>query len=142
MLKGLDPLLGPDLLHALRAMGHGDEIAIVDGNYPADADAERLIRLDGHGAVRVVTAILSVMPLDGAVDEAVFHPHTADPQQVHADLSAAVRIHEPHAGIKALAGQAFYDRVKSAYCIVATSEPRLYGNVVLRKGVIHPAEAQ
>ncbi|MFZ1773653.1 MAG: RbsD/FucU domain-containing protein [Rhizobiaceae bacterium] len=142
MLKGLDPLLGPDLLHALRAMGHGDEIAIVDGNYPADADAERLIRLDGHGAVRVVSAVLSVMPLDREVDEAVFHPLTAMPQQVHADMTAAVRALEPHAGIAALAGQAFYDRVKSAYCIIATSEPRLYGNIVLRKGVIQPADTR
>jgi L-fucose mutarotase len=63
MLKGLNPLLGPELLKTLRAMGHGDEIAIVDGNYPADADAKRLVRMDGHNATNILDAILSVMPL-------------------------------------------------------------------------------
>ncbi|MET0358036.1 MAG: RbsD/FucU domain-containing protein, partial [Pararhizobium sp.] len=72
MLKGLSPLLSPDLLATLRAMGHGDEIAIVDGNYPALEHARRLIRLDGHGVVPVVDAILSVMPIDDFVEEAIF----------------------------------------------------------------------
>ena len=65
MLKGIDPLLSPELLATLRAMGHGDEIAIVDGNYPALEHARRLVRLDGHHLVPVLNAILSVMPIDG-----------------------------------------------------------------------------
>ena len=63
MLKGLDPLLSPELLSTLRAMGHGDEIAIVDGNYPGVEHARRLIRLDGHGLIPVLDAVLSVLPI-------------------------------------------------------------------------------
>lgn len=72
MLKGIDPLLSPELLATLRAMGHGDEIAIVDGNYPALEHARRLVRLDGHHLVPVLNAILSVMPIDDFVPEAIF----------------------------------------------------------------------
>ena len=57
MLKGIDPVLGPDLLAILRGMGHGDEIAVVDGNYPAETDAKRLVRMDGQDAPRIVEAI-------------------------------------------------------------------------------------
>ena len=67
MLKNINPLLSPDLLRCLRAMGHGDEIAIVDGNYPAETDAKRLIRMDGHDAPAILDAILSVMPVDDMV---------------------------------------------------------------------------
>ena len=74
MLKGLNPLLGPDLLRTLRAMGHGDEIAIVDGNYPAETDARRILRMDGNNAVEILDAILSVLPVDDFVPEAVFRP--------------------------------------------------------------------
>lgn len=139
MLKGLNPLLGPDLLFALRSMGHGDEIAIVDGNYPAVADARRLVRADGHGASALLDAILSVMTLDHMVSEAAFIPHTDEAQQVHTNFQQTVAAYEPKITLVPLRGQAFYDRVKGAYAIVASSEAALYGNIVLRKGVIHPA---
>src|SRR5215472_18185274 len=64
MLKGRDPLLGPELLATLRAMGHADEIAIVDANFPAAANARRLVRAEGASATRMVAAILSVLPLE------------------------------------------------------------------------------
>src|SRR5262245_60513771 len=72
MLKGVDPLLSAGVLAAPRADGHGDEIAIVDGNYPGLEHARRLIRLDGHGVVPVLDAILSVLPIDDFVPEAIF----------------------------------------------------------------------
>ena len=72
MLIGIPALLGPELLATLRAMGHGDEIAIVDGNYPAEEQANRLIRADGHHLLPVLDAILSVLPVDDAVPEALF----------------------------------------------------------------------
>ena len=72
MLIGLPPILGPDLLYALRSMGHGDEIALVDGNYPAQDHARRLVRADGHGVIALIEAILAVMPLDTAVSAAIF----------------------------------------------------------------------
>ena len=142
MLKGLDRLLSPDLLRCLRAMGHGDEIAIVDGNYPAEADARRLIRLDGHGAPRILDAILSVMPVDDMVPEAVWRPAAPlDPSRmepVFADFAAVLLKHEPKQRIVPLTGEAFYTKVKACFAIVASSEPRLYGNIIVRKGVIYP----
>ena len=72
MLKGIDPILSPDLLSTLRAMGHGDEIAIVDGNYPGVEHARRLIRLDGVALIPALNAVLSVMPIDDFVEEAIF----------------------------------------------------------------------
>jgi L-fucose mutarotase len=143
MLKGINPLIGPELLKVLRAMGHGDEIAIVDGNYPADTDAKRLIRMDGHGVPEIMDAILSVMPLDEFVPETAFRPAAYnDPKRVEpifTEFDAIVHRHEPKYKISVLVGEQFYARVKSAYALIATTERRLYGNIVLRKGVIHPA---
>ena len=82
MLIGLNPLLSPDLLHALAAMGHGDEIVVVDANFPAAACARRLIALDGIAAPAILEAILSVMPLDHAV------PHPARVMAVVGDPDA------------------------------------------------------
>jgi len=142
MLIGIPAILGPELLSILRAMGHGDEIAIVDGNYPAREHARRLIRADGHGVIPVLDAILQVMPVDDFVPEALFRatvkndPDKLDP--VHGDMVAVCEKLAPGRQIVPLPGEVFYDRVKAAYAIVATSEPRLYGNIVIRKGVIYP----
>ena len=140
MLKGLNPLLGPELLKVLRAMGHGDEIAIVDGNYPADTDAKRLVRADGHSATDLLDAILSVMPLDEMVPHCAFRPAAHnDPQRmepIFSDFEKIVEKWEPKRHITILVGSDFYNRVKGCYAIVASSEPRLYGNIVLKKGVI------
>ncbi len=142
MLKNIDPLLGPELLRVLRAMGHGDEIAIVDANYPAEEHAKRLIRMDGHDAPRLVDAILSVMPVDDLVAEAVFRPVAfGDPERmepVFGDFTAAVMKHEPERRIVPLIGADFYNRVKAAFAVVASGERRLYGNLIIRKGVIRP----
>ncbi len=142
MLIGLPPLLGPELLYTLRAMGHGDEIAIVDGNYPALEHGRRVIRADGHGVVDVVEAILSVLPVDDFVAEALFRAsvggdgETADP--VHDELIALCAKRAPGRKVVALTGRAFYERVRAAHAVVATSEPRLYANMIVRKGVIRP----
>jgi L-fucose mutarotase len=142
MLKGLDPLLSPDLLRVLRAMGHGDEIAIADGNYPAEEHAKRLVRLDGHGSPRILDAILSVMPVDDMVQEAVWRPAAyGDPKRmepVFEDFTTVLMKHEPKQRIVPLVGDAFYHRMRNAFAIVASSEPRLYGNIIIRKGVIYP----
>lgn len=142
MLKGIDPLLSPELLATLRAMGHGDEIAIVDGNYPALEHARRLVRLDGHHLIPVLNAVLSVMPIDDFVPEAMFRstvggkPEQTDP--VHEEIIACCARHEPKIAVTPLIGADFYNRVKAAHTIVQTGEPRLYANVILRKGVIYP----
>ncbi|HQU67613.1 MAG TPA: RbsD/FucU domain-containing protein [Albidovulum sp.] len=140
MLIGLDPVLGPDLLALLRSMGHGDEIAIVDGNYPALTDARRLVRADGLGLIPVLRAVLSVLPIDTSVPQAVFRAVNAAqpdrPDPVHEEIIALCAGMVPAHPVAPLDPAAFYNRVKAAHAIVATSEPRFYANVILRKGVI------
>ena len=98
MLKNIDPLLSPELLMILRSMGHGDDIAIVDGNFPADSMAQRLVRLDGLSATAVANAILSVMPLDDFVPEAAWRMEVVgDPsaeQPIFAEFRAIIAQHE------------------------------------------------
>lgn len=142
MLKNIPPLLGPDLLHILRAMGHGDEIAIVDANYPADSAGPELIRLDGVDAAAVIDAVLTVMPLDTFVDEQAFGMAVVgEPEarvETHRDFQALIDRHETGMTLTLLERFAFYERVHAAYAIVQTGERRLYGNILLKKGIIRP----
>lgn len=143
MLKLIPPLLGPDLLHTLRAMGHGDEIAIVDANYPASFAGPKLLRAEGILATDMLDAILALMPLDTFVDHAAFGMAVVDyPDQVepiHTLFGDIIARHEPGMSLNRLERHAFYARVKSAAAIVQTGEARLYGNVLLKKGIIRPA---
>ncbi len=143
MLIGIPPLLGPEFLATLRAMGHGDEIAIVDGNYPALDHARRLVRADGHGVLAVVQAVLTVMPLDLAVPAALFRASlNNDPAQkgeIHEQIDALFARMAPGMTVVPLSGEALYPRIRGAHAIVATSEMALFANVILRKGVIGPA---
>jgi L-fucose mutarotase len=143
MLKGIDPLLSPDLLAILRAMGHGDEIAIVDANFPAASTARRLVRLDGVSATAVLDAILSVMPLDDFMPEAAWRMQVVDApdaeQPIFATFREILAAHEgQNIGLASLERFAFYERAKTAYALVATGEARLYGNIILKKGIIRP----
>lgn len=142
MLIGLPALLGPDLLYTLRAMGHGDEIAIVDGNYPAQEHARRLIRADGHRLLPVLEAVLQVLPLDQAVDRAIFRASDqGDPARaapIHAEIDRCCAARAPGFAVTPLSGEALYPRIRAAHTVVATSEPALFANVILRKGVILP----
>lgn len=143
MLIGIPPLLGPDFLSTLRAMGHGDELAIVDGNYPALDHARRLVRADGHGVLAVVQAVLTVMPLDLAVPAALFRASLMnDPLQaaeIHRQIDALCARMAPGMTVVPLSGEALYPRIRAAHAVVATSETALFANVILRKGVIGPA---
>ncbi len=147
MLKGIDPLLNADLLYALGAMGHGDEIAVVDANFPALTMAKRLIRLDGVDAVRAVEAILSLLPLDDFVDQPASRmqvvgdadavPPVCQEFQKLVDRSAAKRM-----PLGVIERHAFYERVKQCFAVVATGETRLYGNLIITKGVIRPDDGR
>ncbi|HUZ12597.1 MAG TPA: RbsD/FucU domain-containing protein [Caulobacteraceae bacterium] len=142
MLKGIDPLLGPELLAALRAMGHADEIAVVDANFPATANARRLIRADAIAAPRLVQAILSVLPLDQFEPVAAFRmavdgaPDETPP--VIGEFAALLEAAGYQGPIAALERFAFYERTRGAYAIVATGERRFWGNLILKKGAIAP----
>ncbi|RYC33128.1 ribose ABC transporter [Lichenibacterium minor] len=141
MLKGLDPLLTPDLLSALRAMGHGDEIAIVDGNYPAASSGPPVVRLDGVSAEAAANAVLSVMPLDDFVPEAAWCMAVVDDPEAEQPIfdafrDALARHETTEFTLNKLERYAFYARVAGCFAVVATGERRLYGNLILKKGVV------
>jgi len=142
MLKNIPPILGPDLLGILRAMGHGDEIAIVDANYPADGAGPVLVRLDGISATDVLDAVLTLMPLDDFVDEAAICMqvvgNAGKREPVMDAFDSIVQRHEPKMSLGSMERFAFYDRVAKGYAIVQTGERRLYGNILLKKGIIRP----
>lgn len=141
MLRNIDPILSPELLYMLASMGHGDEIVIADANFPGESTGPRCIRYDGLGASDVLRAVLSHMPLDS------FVPDPAHTMQVVGDPNAvpdAVRDFQAiidstadnPAPIASLERFAFYDRAATAFAVVLTGERRLYGNIILKKGVI------
>jgi L-fucose mutarotase len=147
MLKHIDPLLNADLLHALRSMGHGDDIVMCDTNFPADSVARqtiygKLLRIDAD-AGRSARALLNVMPLDTFVDtpanrmEVVGKPKEL--LDVHKDVQAEVDRAEgkpwPMGSIERFA---FYEAAKKSYCVVQTLERRFYGCFIFKMGVIAP----
>ncbi|GGX59268.1 RbsD or FucU transporter [Tateyamaria omphalii] len=147
MLKGLDPILNADVLYALRAMGHGDDLIIADTNFPSDSVARettlgRLLRID-RPAAEVAKAVLSVYPIDTFVDDAaarmevVGEPDTILP--VMEEMQAQVDAVD---GPKMIGVEryAFYDRAKTAYAVIQTGERRFYGCFAFRKGVVPPEE--
>lgn len=144
MLKNIDTMVSPDLLFILAAMGHGDELAIVDANFPAANLAKRLVRLDGVGAPRALKAVLELMPLDDyaespvTVMEVVGDPD-AIPQPVEEFTTIVNSAESRQVKIARIDRFAFYDRARAAFAILATGETRLYGCVLIRKGVIRPS---
>ena len=141
MLKGISPLLSPDLLHALASMGHGDDLVLADANFPAATHAKRLVRLPGVAAADVLDAILAVCPLDDFVDSAAQTMQVVDEPQALpeavADFNQVLARHG-HAPATPLERFAFYARAAEAFVVVATGEKRIYGNILLKKGVIRP----
>jgi L-fucose mutarotase len=141
MLKGLSPLLTPDLLHVLASMGHGDEIVLADAHFPAATHARRLVPLAGADAPQVLDAVLSVMPLDDAVDQASFTMQViSDPTSVPEVVQAFNTCLQRHgcAATVPIERFAFYQRAAAAFAIVATGERRVFGNILLKKGVVRP----
>lgn len=148
MLKGIDPLLNADVLHALQAMGHGDDLVIADANFPGDSIARRtvlgkLLRIDDPSIVAVAAAVLSVMPLDTFVDDAAARMEVVDDpgevplvqQEVQAVVDAAEGQPRPMVPVERFA---FYERAARAYAVIQTGERRFYGCFAFRKGIIPP----
>lgn len=147
MLKGINPLLNADVLQALRAMGHGDDLIIADTNFPSDSVAKqtvhgKLLRIDAPAA-EVVRAVLSLYPLDTFVDDAaarmeiVGKPDEIPPVQkeVQKEIDKAEGKAWPMISVERYA---FYERAKQAYCVIQTGERRFYGCFAFRKGVVPP----
>ena len=143
MLINIDPILSPELLHALRSMGHGDKLVLADANFPSASLAKKLIRLDGVNIPNAAKAILSVLPLDSFVDYPVERMEIDDnPDEiddVHQDLIDVLKI---SAGDKWKVGSIerfkFYEEAKQAYMIVSTTDARAFGCFIITKGVIKP----
>ncbi|MGG1311713.1 MULTISPECIES: L-fucose mutarotase [Cohnella] len=141
MLYGISPLISPELLKVLMEMGHGDEIVLADGNFPAASHAARLVRCDGHKIPELLDAILKLFPLDTYVERpaAVMQVVPGDTAQTpiweeyRAIIQQRTGIAEPFEEVERFA---FYERAKKAYAIVATGESALYANLILKKGVI------
>ena len=145
MLKGIDPLLTPALLHVLAEMGHGDEIVIADANFTAASlgRGKPLIALPGAGVQRTAEAVLSLLPLDAAVAQPVAYMQVSDtPAGYRSALQRQVLQRLSDAGwaapaqVEAVERFAFYDRVRRAHAIVLTGELQPYANFVFKKGVI------
>ncbi len=141
MLKGIPSILSPELLKILMEMGHGDEIVIVDGNYPAASHAQRLVRLDGHGVPEILEALMKFFPLDHFVQRPVALMSKVPGSDVETPIwevfKDIIRKEDAEAAEVGFEERfAFYERAKKAYAIIATGESALYANIILRKGVI------
>ena len=140
MLKGISSVISPELLKILMEMGHGDELVIGDGNFPAASMAQRLVRADGHGVPELLDAILALFPLDTFVERpvtlmAVVPGHDYQPT-IWDEFRRIIQRHEPFNEFEFVDRFAFYDRARQAYAILATGETSLYANVILKKGVV------
>lgn len=140
MLKGISPLISPELLKVLCEMGHGDEIVLADANFPAESMGQRVVRADGIGAAELLRAILPLFPLD-QYDESNFVLMSVVPGDpiepvIWDEYRATLTAYEPDAKIQTIDRFAYYERAKKAYCIVETGESAQYANILLKKGVI------
>ncbi|HEY6447864.1 MAG TPA: RbsD/FucU domain-containing protein [Acidobacteriaceae bacterium] len=148
MLKTLSVLHTPELLHALASMGHGDELALVDANFPSASNAQRLVRLDGSDLPSALEAILQLVPLDTFVDHPahrMMQVHAPDEipevqKQCQAVIDKAEGKPMPLAGIRR---EEFYERARKAFVVIHSGERRTYGCLLIKKGVVYlPSEAR
>jgi len=141
MLKNIPSVLSPELMYVLLEMGHGDEIVLADGNFPAAANAQRLVRCDGHDVPELLEAMLKFFPLD------IFVENPVALMAVVPGDNTKPTIWEEYGKIIKASGEkfsdfdhverfAFYERAQQAYAVVATSEKALYANIILKKGII------
>lgn len=144
MLKGISPIISPELLKALAQMGHSDELVIADGNFPCHTMGKNaiVIRADGHGVPEILDAILELLPLDTYVEKPVAlmqvcEGDTCGTPEIWQTYEEILAKHEPaHHDIEYTERFAFYERAKDAYLIIATGEKAIYANILLKKGVV------
>ena len=140
MLRGISPLIGPELLATLHRMGHGDELVLADAHFPGETVGRRLVRADGLTIAALLEGILPLFVLDQYTDEkllmmAAVPGDELDPA-VEASYRAVIERFEPGAPkIVRLERQAFYERSREAFAVVMTADTAQYGNLILKKGV-------
>ncbi len=144
MLKGISPVISPELLKALAEMGHGDELVIADGNFPCHSVGKNavVIRADGHGVPEILDAVLKLIPLDTYTEKPValmevVKGDTCGTPEIWQTYEEILTKYEPdHHEIDYTERFAFYERAKGAYLIIATGEKAIYANILLKKGVV------
>ena len=144
MLKGISPIISPELLKALCEMGHGDELVIADGNFPSHSVGKDaiVIRADGHGVPELLEAILQLIPLDAYVEKPValmevVPGDSCGTPEIWAEYRRLLSKYEPeNCDIDMTERFAFYERAKKAYLIIASGETAIYANILLKKGVV------
>ncbi len=141
MLKGIPKVISPELIKILMEMGHGDEIVIADGNFPAASCAKRIIRCDGHNVPEILDAVLRLFPLDTASKEplSVMEADQGDRVEpvIWQNYTRIAKTYEPSLyGLRYIKRHEFYEKARNAYAVVATSEAALYANIILRKGIV------
>jgi L-fucose mutarotase len=147
MLKTLSILHTPELLHALASMGHGDELALVDSNFPVVSIAERVVHLEGADLPAALAACLQLMPLDTFVDEpAVRMLQVHAPDEIPEVQEICQKLIDDsegrHVKLKGISREAFYERARGAFAVIATGEQRIYGCILIKKGVIFPSNGK
>jgi L-fucose mutarotase len=140
MLKGISPLIGPDLLAVLSMMGHGDEIILADAHFPGDTYNSNVFRADGVRIPDLLDAILPLFELDDYVEHALIMMAAEPRDTLDPAVEAAYRIPiDKHCPTKPEIGRIgrfdFYERAKQAFAVVMTGEVAKYGNIILKKGV-------
>lgn len=141
MLKGISPMISPELLKILAEMGHGDELVIGDCNFPAASMNKRCVRADGHRATELLDAILRLFPLDAYVEApvslmAVVPGDLKDDPPIWKEFASIVQKHEPGTKFEHVERFAFYERAKNAYATIATGEQALYACIIIKKGCL------
>lgn len=141
MLKNIPKIMSPELLKTLMKMGHGDEIVIADGNFPAETIGKRVVRCDGHGVTELLDAVMRFFPLDTYTEKPVMLMEVVkgDPivPTIWEDYKAVINKYEPeNCKIEMIERFEFYERAKKAYAVVATGEEAVYANIILKKGVV------
>lgn len=141
MLKNIPKIMSPELLKILMEMGHGDEIVLADGNFPAETIGQRVVRCDGHGVTELLDAVMQFLPLDAYTDKPVMLMEVVkgDPvvPTIWEDYKAVINKYEPeNCKIEMIERFAFYERAKKAYAVIATGEEAIYANIILKKGVV------
>lgn len=140
MLKGIPKIISPELIKILMEMGHGDEIVIADGNFPAVHYGKRVVRCDGHDIPQLLDAVLQLFPLDSYSQYPVAFMEVVPGDSVIPEIwdtyEKIIAAHEKNIQIENVERFAFYERSKQVFAIIATGEKALYGNIILKKGVI------
>jgi L-fucose mutarotase len=140
VLKGIPKIIPPELLKILAEMGHGDEIVLGDGNFPAVSMGQRVVRCDGSNVPELLDAILQVFPLDTFVPKPVglmqVVPGDSYKPEIWDTYRAILGKHGAGDVVETIERFAFYDRTRKAYAVVATGEMARYANVILKKGII------